>query len=791
VNSSVLRDRGLLPALFLVALATVMFEVLLTRIFSLTMWYHFAFMAISIAMFGLTLGALLVFLRPDRWPEATLLHSMGQCALLLAIYMTVVIFLHISLYLPSPNVAMLPMVLTFIGVAVPFVFSGIFICLALTRFPSQIGSLYAVDLAGAAIGCLCVIAALHWLDGVGAVLACATLAALAAAILLPGKRKAVAVLISAILGGTTIWTGIYLARHQLAAFRIEHIKGAEQEAIDYERWNSFSRIAVLKPSKSGALAWNLSTEFKGSLDIESRWLQIDAIAGTQLVGFDGDLKKVEFLRWDLPNFVHHLRPGGRVAIVGAGGGRDVLTAKLFGQKRVLAVEINGDIMRVVNDRFGDFTGHLERDPGVTFVNDEARSYLAREKERFDIVEVTFVDTFAATAAGAYALTENSLYTVEGWKVFLDRLNDDGLLAVSRGVSSELGRLVALGRAALLRTGAAQPERHMVLVTNRHGTAKSAHRMGVLLVRKTPFGEAELGQIHRLADQLNFEVELQPGAAKSNLLLALATGRGMEDVLSSGPINYEAPTDDQPFFFYMARPSAWLLMRGGESSPGSGAAVVLAALLLTVVVLTVACIALPLVFARVKLAPSDTVLLAFFAAIGIGFMLIEVSMLQRLIVFLGHPVYSLSVILFVLLLAGGLGSYLSTQIRDDRLRAAGVRVLVVLAAVLVVAGLVTVPLITFFSDGETPVRVAVSGALLAVMGVFMGMAFPMGMRLAMASRRELGPWLWGVNGAMSVLASVLAVVIAMALGISASFWTGVASYVVAVGTFAIAARPRVS
>jgi len=791
VNSSVLRDRGLLPALFLVALATVMFEVLLTRIFSLTMWYHFAFMAISIAMFGLTLGALLVFLRPDRWPEATLLHSMGQCALLLAIYMTVVIFLHISLYLPSPNVAMLPMVLTFIGVAVPFVFSGIFICLALTRFPSQIGSLYAVDLAGAAIGCLCVIAALHWLDGVGAVLACATLAALAAAILLPGKRKAVALLISAILGGTTIWTGIYLARHQLAAFRIEHIKGAEQEAIDYERWNSFSRIAVLKPSKSGALAWNLSTEFKGSLDIESRWLQIDAIAGTQLVGFDGDLKKVEFLRWDLPNFVHHLRPGGRVAIVGTGGGRDVLTAKLFGQKRVLAVEINGDIMRVVNDRFGDFTGHLERDPGVTFVNDEARSYLAREKERFDIVEVTFVDTFAATAAGAYALTENSLYTVEGWKVFLDRLNDDGLLAVSRGVSSELGRLVALGRAALLRTGAAQPERHMVLVTNRHGTAKSVHRMGVLLVRKTPFGEAELGQIHRLANQLNFEVELQPGAAKSNLLLALATGRGMEDVLSSGPINYEAPTDDQPFFFYMARPSAWLLMRGGESSPGSGAAVVLAALLLTVVVLTLACIALPLVFARVKLARSDTVLLAFFAAIGIGFMLIEVSMLQRLIVFLGHPVYSLSVILFVLLLTGGLGSYLSTQIRDDRLRAAGVRVLVVLAAVLGVAGLVTVPLITFFSDGETPVRVAVSGALLAVMGVFMGMAFPMGMRLAMASRRELGPWLWGVNGAMSVLASVLAVVIAMALGISASFWTGVASYVVAVGTFAIAARPRAS
>src|SRR2546428_11698725 len=148
MNPGVLRERALLLALFLVALATVMFEVLLTRIFSLTMWYHFAFMAISIAMFGLTIGAVLVFLRPDRWPEATLLSSMGQCALLLAICMTVVIFLHISLYLPSPSVDMLPMVLTFIGVAGPFFFSGNFIFLALTRFPSQIRSLYALCLAG-------------------------------------------------------------------------------------------------------------------------------------------------------------------------------------------------------------------------------------------------------------------------------------------------------------------------------------------------------------------------------------------------------------------------------------------------------------------------------------------------------------------------------------------------------------------------------------------------------------------------------------------------------------------
>jgi hypothetical protein len=777
----------MLPALFLVALATVMFEVLLTRIFSLTMWFHFAFMAISVAMFGLTVGALLVYLWPHRWPEATLRRSMGRSALLLAISMAVVILLHISLYLPSPSVDMLPVVLTFIMVGVPFVFSGLFVCLALTRFPTLIGRLYSADLAGAALGCLAVIFALRWLDGVGAVLACAALAALPAALLLEGKPKAVALLVALAFGGTSVWTGVYLARNELAAFEIRNIKGAPQAELDYERWNSFSRIAVLKASRYAPVAWNLSTEFKGPADIAIRWLHIDSIAGTQLIPFDGDLKKVEFLRWDLPNFVQHLRPGGRVAIVGPGGGRDVLTAKLFGQKRVLAVELNGDIMRAVNGRFGDFTGHLDRDPGVSFVNDEARSYLARQKERFDIVELTFIDTFAATAAGAYVLSENPLYTVEGWKVFLDRLDDNGLLAVSRGASSELARLVALGRAALLRTGAAQPERHMVLVSNRRMTSRSVHPMGLLLVRKTPFGDAELAQIHDLAKRMKFEIELEPGAAKTGLLLALATGRA-DEALAAGPVDYSAPTDDRPFFFHMARPSAWLLMRGGESSPLSGALVVLTSLLLTVAALTLACVALPMVFARTRLVRSDAGLLVYFGAIGTGFMLIEVSSLQRLIVFLGHPVYGLSVILFVLLLAGGLGSYLSARIADHRLRAAGTPVLAVLAAILAAAGLVTGPLIASFADAETPVRIAVSGALLAVMGVPMGMAFPIGMRIAVASREALAPWLWGINGATSVLASVLAVVIAMASGISAAFWTGVASYAVALAAFAVVARP---
>ena len=781
------QERGLSGALFLVALATVMFEVLLTRVFSLTMWYHFAFMAISMAMFGMTLGALLVFLRPHAWPQERLLDAMGWNAQLFAISMVGLVLLHSIWFMPNPAMFALPMLVTFAAAAVPFVFGGIFVCLALTRFPQRIGGLYAADLAGAAVGCLLVIVSLRWLDGVGAIFCCATLAALAGVLLLRGKARVAAAAATALLAATTGWAGFHLARYEQAAFPIRYIKWSERQEIEFERWNSFSRIAVMKPNPWDVPAWSLSRSYEGSLQVPNRSLQIDAGAGTSLIAFDGDLRKVELLRWDLTNFVHHLRRDARVAIIGAGGGRDILSAKLFGQKRIVAVEINADILQVANERFGDYTGHLDRDPAVRLVNDEARSYLAREKERFDIVQLTFIDTWAATAAGAYTLTENSLYTVEGWKIFLDRLDEDGVLAVARGVGPELDRLVALGRAALLADGATHPERHLVLVTNRHGArAGSFGSMGVLLVRKTPFPEGELATVRRAAEQLRFDVDLEPGKARTPLTLALATGRGMERELGLSDINYSAPTDDQPFFFNQQRLGRWWSAREPTLFDGRPA-VLLVDLLIGVLLLTLLCIGVPLALARTAVRRSDFPLLGFFAAIGAGFMLVEISMLQRLIIFLGHPIYSLAVILFVLLLASGAGSRLSAFIPDERLRRSGIAVLVGLTAVLALAGLVTAPLVAAFQSSETPVRIALSAALLAVMGLLMGTAFPLGMRLAMVLRPQLGPWLWGVNGAVSVLASVLAVVIAVAAGISSAFWTGVASYLAAAGAFALAAR----
>jgi hypothetical protein len=771
---------GIGGALFLVAMSTVMFEVLLTRVFSVTLWYHFAFLAISIAMFGMAVGAQFAFLRLQEWPQDKLPRAMARSAVYMALSMAAAVFLHVYLFSPHPYA--LPVLWTFLTAAVPFLFSGIFVSLALTRYPARVGPLYALDLAGAAIGCLAVFVALHWLDGIGAVLASAALAAAAGALLDGGRGRAIAAVVAAAFGGAALWSAIHMARDDVAAFNIPYVKGERQIPYDYERWNSFSRIVVTPPETDGpnAVAWSLSDAYHQPIKIEKRWLQIDAGAGTQLLAFDGGLKELGFLRWDLTNFVHYLRLGTRVCVVGSGGGRDILAAKLFGQTHVTAVEINPNILRVTNGRFGNFTGHLDREPGVKLINDEARSYFARSKERCGILQLTFIDTWAATAAGAFALSENTLYTVEAWKIFLARLDDNGILAVARGATPELARLVALGREALRQSGFAHPQRHIILVVNRLAwPPRSVGPMGLLLVGKSAFSEQEIAQVRHLAAAMRFDIALDPEFAQSQLLRAMATGINTIAAAAPSGLNYDPPTDEQPFFFNMQHMRFATVLDDG-SSP----AALLMKLLLGVLVLTQTCIILPLALSGTALRRGDAALMFFFASIGAGFMLIEISMLQRFTVFLGHPSYSLIVILFVLLLASGLGSRLSAKVPDASLSRAGPPLLAVLTVVLAAAGAASVPLLQTFQSSPTPLRIAIAGTTLAAMGVFMGTAFPLGMRVALRTRPALGAWLWGINGATSVLASVAAVVIAMAFGISVSFWCGVACYALATSAFAL-------
>jgi hypothetical protein len=799
---------GTFAGLFLVTLATLAYQLLLTRTFSVTMYYHFAFVAISVTMFGMAVGAIIVFLRPGVFvPERAGRHlAVGAMSCAAAIVLSYLTHLAIPFLIEPSLVSVYGIVLTYAALSMPFIIGGIVVSLALTRFPAQVATLYAADLAGAALGCVLVGPLLRVADAPTAVLATAASVAVAAVLFAldrPPAQRARASLVRGCAALAVLFIAAAVAhgsaaRQGEAWLRLVWVKGQYEARPLVEKWNSFSRIRIIgnperaiKPS-----GWGLSSTLPPELTARELHLDIDSYAGTELTAFTGDPAEVAHLKYDVTNMAHYLRPGSRVIVVGTGGGRDVLSALAFDQQAVTGVEINDAILDLVNRRFGDFTGHLNRHPRVRFVNDEARSYIARLEDRADIIQISLIDTWAATASGAFVLTENSLYTVNAWRIFLDHLAPRGILSVSRWYYAdrpgEVYRLATLASTTLMQMGISRPGDHYAIVRARPANSVDApDGVGTMLVSRDPLSSQDLDRLEAEAARLNFEVVQSPRRSADATFAAIASADRLGAAIAQHPLNISAPTDDTPFFFHMLRlrdvfdTSRWQdqgIVRFNMAAVG-----LLGVLLVTVTVLTVSCILLPLLLSgrRADVGGAAGHLL-FFAAIGFGFMLVEISQVQRLTIFLGHPVYSLSVVLFSLLLSSGAGSLSTARLRPGD-RSALVR-MVMLVLVLVAFGAITPTAVRHYESAATQVRIAVAVSILVPIGFFMGMAFPIGMQRALRDVPSIAPWLWGVNGAASVTASVLVVVISLAAGISAAFWTGTVCYVLALAGLGAQGRP---
>jgi len=793
--------------LFLLAFSTLMYEILLTRIFSVTMWYHFAFVAISVAMLGMSVGAILVFQFREYFDERQTTRHLALSSLIFGLTLVVSFLVHLSVPFVAHRsvVGLFSIAFNYSVVAVPFVFSGIGVCLALTRFPRQVSGLYAADLSGAALGCVAVLVMLHWMDGPSGVVLIAALACASAALFASESTHRVwvrAAAMLAVLLGIGAGFNATLARTQAAPLRLLWVKGVlQREAPLFERWNSFSRVAVEgDPSQaSKPVGWGMSPSYALERQVRQLYLTIDASAATVITHWTGDTADLDFLKYDITNAVHYIRPQSRALVIGAGGGRDLLSAIVFGDRSAVGVEINNNVLEALNQKFGDFSGHLDRDSRLQFVNDEARSYIARSGEKYDIIQASLIDTWAATAAGAFVLSENSLYTTDAWSVLLDHLSPRGVITFSRWYfgnrPAEVYRLTALASAALQRHGVENPQAHIMLLGPLMAVQHQdlPNGVGTILVSREPFSAEDVDKIEQVARAMRFQVIVSPRFAMDPTFARIVSGKDLEEFTRNFPVNITPPTDDSPFFFHLVRLSQVLRSvspNGDMLSVPSGwkAVFVLAALLVSMFLLTALCIGVPLALRPPREPLREIVpLLLFFAAIGFGFMLVEISQMQRLIVFLGHPTYGLSVVLFSLLSSSGLGSYATRQVPGTG--AAGRWRLALLTGTLVLFGAITPTVIHLFQAATTPARIGIAVALLFPVGFLMGMAFPLGLKVASCRTTGLTPWLWGVNGATSVCASVLAVAIALTWGISASFWAGNACYATAWLAF-VWATPRV-
>ncbi len=777
--------------------AALLLELALTRLFSVVLFYHFAFLAISIALLGLGAGGVFAHLKKNwltRFATRPLVAGLcGVNALIVPVVLATVLRTPVSLQFSKANFIRLTAI--YLVSAAPFFITGLEFSVVFARQAKHVSPLYAADLAGGALACLAIVPLLNWLGGPNTVLFAGLCMAIAGMVWAMKRtvRNVAAVAICILLI-------LMAANYSGRLFEIVYAKGLFRDAawVEFSRWNAISRVEV---DRQG----------------EARAVVIDADASTYLMNVDLDHWQGTLWQKNLmaapPALANVLRPHGDYAIIGPGGGVDVVRALAAGSPSVTGIEINPIIANtIMRGRYADYVYHLYERPEVHIHVTDGRSFVRNSRQPFDVVQMTLVDTWASTAAGAFALSENSLYTVEAFREYFEHLKPDGLVAVTRWEFQqprEALRVVSVAMQALHELGIADTRGHFIVVSE--GVLNKDGIPVVVLSKRTPFTPEEEARTraHVAANPklslLYSPSDVVPGDPGRREPRYLADSTSFRQLIQlNDPQRFVAGyaydvspvTDNAPFFFFnlklgqILRPGS--LTQGMDWKVNLGVAV-LAMVLVISLLAVLGFLVVPLaVGARAQhLRP---VRLFYFVAVGLGYILVEIAFIQRFVLFLGHPVYALTVVVFLLLLSGGAGSMVSRWCLADTHR-------VWLPLILIASGLflyvgILPSLLNRLVGLPFAAKLAVSAGLLIPLGFAMGMPFPTGLRaLAHASASKLSiprqsefgenlaagnlvEWAWAMNAASSVLGSVVAIMIAIQFGLNATLATGGAAYLLA-------------
>ncbi len=784
-----MRDvpKSLLAGVGFIALATLLLEVNITRIFSVTLWYYFGFLAISLALLGIAAAGVLCYLYAKRLIGDNYAKHLTRFSVLFALFTPLSIYLHLSMDLSRFSLFRANFYLI-LGVQLLFLFISFFlaamcITIALFRYSAKISTVYFSDLVGASIGCLIVVPLLFHFSApsitfVASIFAC--LAALAFSLEL--KLRWVKVLMAVL---SVIFIVLFLVNDRWDLLKVVTIKSysadtPQEHEINkvFEKWSPVSRVAVFAPRN------------KSYKDQKYQTMRVtnDAGAPTLLYQFDGDFSKVGYLKADSRQIVHHLKPNADVLIIGSGGGVDVFTSLLFNTKKITAVEINPVIGKLVTETYADYIGRIFKDPRVTLHINEGRNFTAGSKDLYDIIQITMIDSWAAAASGAYLFNENTLYTYEAVQDYYTHLKEDGILSITRYFYwDEALRLSNIFIQYLIDNGVNDIEKRLIVVVE----AERKYRRATVLLKKGMFIPEEISTAINTARRFDYSVVYAPQANKEDLdsstysdnIRALIDPKayaqiGREDFIQSYPKNINPPTDNRPFFFFMRYFRDIFRSDPEDHAARRIALPLLYGMFISFGVIGILTIFLPLYLSRsaeIRRVQYRLRSLIYFVGLGIGFMLIEISLIQRLTIFLGHPTYSFVVVLATLLFSSGIGSMVSGIWAPGSAPRKLLTVLALILGIILIYILFLYDSFTAFMWLSKPIRILTSVVLIIPPGFFMGMCFPMGIQIVRKFHEHLVPWAWGVNGAFSVFASIFSLVIALNFGFKAMMGVGLAFY----------------
>lgn len=812
-------------AIFVLALAALALEVALTRIFSVMTFHHSVYLLIGLALLGFGAAGAVLAVNPRFRGAAVQPALLADCAWLFAISIIVSLLGITKTVFDGEAIAthrdfsqFFGLLLLLFWTALPFLFAGLCIGYLVSRAGDQINRLYFADLAGAGCGALGVLLGINYLGAPATILVIAVAVCVIAILLRWGAapaeggrrlplRYAATLLLALGLTGATLYRDAAIPV-PIPASKIPDYRGEEY------RWHVIARVDVVGPEGgypnfSGALSRVYAPP---QPPIEHMKIYQDGQAFTGLVRLaDTPPQDLAALGHYLQGVGYTLRPTPRVLVIGPGGGIDVAIALHHGAAHVTAVEINPRTVDYVRGKFAEFSGRLYDRPDVQVVVAEGRHYLTASAEKYDVIQLSGVDTFTALSSGATALSETYLYTIEAVDEFLNHLRPGGVLSFSRWLFTpdrETLRLALTARAALERRGVGNPDQHVLILAAPAWEGRSP--WSETLIKNEPFTREEVARVRAWAaarqfdvlydpfvpyaqggeyDQLAADRKYDPRQVAPAFSQALRMPAGeLAAFIREYPYNIRPCPDDAPFFFdyYGFKNLKNPFRTGSGGFPVTRlplAHIFMPACLLMVLVLGALFIVRPLrsQAAGLRDVPGRRRVLVYFACIGLAFIAVEVMFLQKLMVFLGGPVYSMSITLFAVLLFSGLGSFVAKRLTQGAPRTAGALLLAVLA--LAILGT------TWFLNTQLPglmwmshpLRCAAAAALLLPVGLLLGMPFPTGVRVAERINPRLIPLAWSANAFATVFGSIGCIFLALSSSFTFVLYVGVGIYAVAMLT----------
>jgi hypothetical protein len=568
-------------------------------------------------------------------------------------------------------------------------------------------------------------------------------------------------------------------------------------------WDTLSRVDIsafsdFRPIFPAALQTNTSILYPPQVMITQ-----DGDAATFISKFDGNYEEADYLDYFLHSFAYKIRDKADILVIGAGGGLDILSALKNDAKSIDAVELNEATVKAVKEQFSEFSGNIYNHPKVKIFIGEGRNFVKRTNKAYDVIQITAVDTWTASSQGAFVLSENFIYTIEAFEDYIEKLNSNGILHIVRTIfvdsPRETLRLCSLGIEALEKKGIKEPENHIIVIGNPK-KSDSDIRFASFLLKKSPFLKREIEKLKSHAEKAGLRLLYAPQTFEDNFFTKLITAKDRDAFYKAYFFNVRPVSDNDPFFFKCWK---WRTISKIDKKIGFGlrpgaafytSQLVLILLLIQAIILSSLFIIYPLYrFKKIREPiPGKWICFTYFFLIGIGFMLLEISFIQKFTLFLGYPVYSLTVVIFSMLIFAGMGSYYTGKVRKDFNQISIINTLIF--SIFIIVYQFVLPLILHNLIGlRIEYRIFITVLLLAPLGLFMGMFLPLGIRWLRESYPDLIPWAWGINGCASVLGSIISVILAISFGFSAVSWIALGAYLCAgmlayfKGTLLITAR----